>query len=42
VDNTQRRKWNKDEYAAKAAERLREEVRRHALASGGRLTTSPP
>lgn len=26
VDNTQRRKWNKDEYAAKAAERLREEV----------------
>ena len=27
VDNTQRRKWDKGEYAAKAAERQRQEVR---------------
>lgn len=27
VDNTQRRKWDKEEYAAKAAERQRQEAR---------------
>jgi U4/U6.U5 tri-snRNP component SNU23 len=32
VDNTQRRKWDKDEYAAKATERQRAEARAPALA----------
>ena len=32
VDNTVRRKWDKDEYAAKAAERVRLEVRARARA----------
>ncbi len=34
VDNTQRRKWDKEEYAAKAAERERAEEERERGASG--------
>ena len=35
MDNTQRRKWDREEYAAKAADRKREEARRLPLATLG-------
>jgi len=40
VDNTQRRKWDKEEYAAKGAERRREEARVVSVAFVPLLTRS--